>query len=69
MKKHIHEFKLFIAGALVGALVGFIYWKWIGCHNNDCSITATPASSMIYFSVIGGLFLGMFSKEPTHLNH
>jgi hypothetical protein len=54
---------LFIAGAMVGAVAGFLYWKLIGCSTGTCAITSKPVNSTVYFSVMGALLFGIFKRE------
>lgn len=57
------QHKLLIAGILLGAISGFLYWNFIGCNSGSCAITSNPYNSTIYGSVIGGLVFSMFKKE------
>jgi hypothetical protein len=63
MKKFINEQRLYILGALVGAVSGFFYWKLIGCSSGTCMITSSPIRSTLYFAMMGALFFGIFKKE------
>lgn len=63
MKNWVSKNILYIAGALVGALTGYLYWKFIGCTSGTCAITSKPFNSSIYFAVMGALLFGMFKKE------
>lgn len=63
MKNWVSKNILYIAGALVGALTGYLYWKFIGCASGTCAITSKPFNSSIYFAVMGALLFGMFKKE------
>lgn len=47
---------------LLGALGGFLYYKYVGCVNGTCAITANPYMSTIYGVMMGGLF-GAFQKR------
>ena len=38
---------------IAGAILGFLYWKFIGCNSGTC-----PIKSVWYFSTIWGLLLG-----------
>ena len=63
MKKWVLQNKLYVIGALAGAVAGFLYWKYIGCVTGSCAITSDPTRSTIYFAVMGALLLGMFKKN------
>ena len=63
MKNLMLSNKLYGIGALVGALAGFLYWKYIGCLTGSCAITSNPIRSTFYFAIIGALLFGMFKKE------
>lgn len=54
---------LWIAGAIVGLVAGFLYWKYVGCLGGTCTITSKPINSMAYFSVLGGLVFSIFQPK------
>lgn len=39
----------------IGAVVGFLYYHFVGCSSGQCAITSNP-----YSSTIAGSFLGLF---------
>ena len=41
--------------ALVGALGGYLYYRFVGCASGACPITSNPYISTIYGGVIGTL--------------
>lgn len=59
LKKHI----LTIIGLGVGAVGGFLYWKFIGCNSGTCAITSDPYKSSLYGLAMGGLLFSMFQKD------
>lgn len=61
--KLLIQHKLLIAGILLGAISGFLYWNFIGCNSGSCAVTSNPYNSTIYGSVMGGLVFSMFKKE------
>ncbi len=63
MKKWFKNNLLYIIGAAVGALAGFIYWQQVGCASGTCAITSKPLNSTLYGALMGALLLGMFKKE------
>ncbi|AZZ58846.1 DUF6132 family protein [Riemerella anatipestifer] len=58
IKKH----KLSIIGAIIGAISGYLYWKFVGCSTGTCAITSKPINSTLYGGVMGALFLSLFKK-------
>jgi len=63
--KIIKDNMLTIIGIMVGALGGFLYWKFVGCSSGTCSITSKPLNSTLYGMVMGGLLFSMFKKKNT----
>lgn len=55
-----------MVGAVVGGLVGFLYWKFIGCTSGTCKITSSPLNSTLYFAMMGTLVFSMFKKGAKH---
>lgn len=52
-----------LVGILLGAMAGFLYWKFVGCESGNCAITSSPINSTIYGSVMGGLISSSFKKK------
>ncbi|SMP91370.1 hypothetical protein SAMN05421679_10358 [Epilithonimonas pallida] len=48
---------------IVGAIAGYLYWKFVGCHSGSCAITSNPVNSTLYGSVMGGLLFSMLKKS------
>lgn len=44
-----------LAGVVIGCILGFVYYKLVGCPTGSCPITSNPYSSTIYGGVIGFL--------------
>jgi hypothetical protein len=63
MKKWFSNNKLYLAGAIAGAIAGYLYWLQIGCSSGTCIITSRPVNSTLYGALMGSLLLGMFKKE------
>jgi len=64
--------KLVIAGIIIGAIGGFIYWKQIGCSTGTCMITSKWHNSTGYGALMGGLLFSMFKapvKKETKQNN
>ncbi len=63
MKKWLSVRKWYVAGALLGAAVGFTYWYFVGCDSGTCLITGQPVNSTLYGGTLGALILGMLGNE------
>ncbi len=63
MKKWFNNNKLYLAGAIIGAIAGYLYWQQVGCSSGTCMITSKPINSTLYGALMGALLLGMFKKE------
>lgn len=63
MKKWLNNYKLYLVGAIVGAIAGYFYWQQIGCSSGTCMITSKPLNSTVYGALMGSLLLGLFKKE------
>ena len=63
MKKWFKNNALYLIGAAVGAIAGYIYWQQVGCASGTCMITSKPINSTLYGALMGSLLFGMFKKE------
>ncbi len=63
MKKWCKNNMLYIIGALVGAIAGFLYWNYVGCSSGTCAITSKPVNSTLYGALMGSLFFGIFKRD------
>ncbi|RZF57922.1 DUF6132 family protein [Sphingobacterium corticibacterium] len=67
MKKFAKKNLLTITGMIVGAIAGYLYWKFVGCHSGSCAITSNPVNSTLYGSVMGGLLFSMLKKSKAKI--
>jgi hypothetical protein len=66
MKQQWTKYKPVLIGAVVGAALGFAYWKFIGCSSGSCMITSKPLNSSLYGALMGGLlFASIFEKKKS----
>jgi len=42
-------------GIVLGAALGYAYYRFVGCATGSCPITRNPWSSALYGAVMGGL--------------
>jgi hypothetical protein len=54
---------LVFVGILVGALCGYLYYKYVGCASGTCAITSKPVNSTLYGALMGGLLFSLFSDK------
>ncbi len=59
---------LIMIGAGIGALGGWLYWKYIGCTTGTCPITARPLTSTLYGALIGALLFNAFTPAKKTIN-
>jgi hypothetical protein len=69
MLQFLNKHKLYVIGAVLGALVGYLYWQYVGCESGTCAITSKPLNSTLYGSLMGTLFLGMFDTQKKDTGH
>ena len=50
-------------GIVIGAISGYLYYRFVGCSSGTCRITSKPINSTLYFALIGGLLFKMFVKD------
>lgn len=65
MKHWLIKQKGYFIGAAVGALGGFLYWKYIGCLDGTCAITSNPLHSTVYFGLAGLLAASFFKQDQS----
>lgn len=53
MRNSIKEKSLVLIFALIGAIGGFLYWKYVGCLSGTC-----PIQSVWYWSTLWGAAAG-----------
>jgi hypothetical protein len=56
MNKTLTRLIKIAAGAAAGALIGFLYYKFIGCRIGTCPLTSSAVKSAVFGAVMGFLF-------------
>lgn len=49
-----------IAGLILGALGGFLYYRLVGCNSGGCAITSNPYISILWGAAMGYLLADIF---------
>ena len=60
-------FRLFL-GLFAGAVVGLIYWKFVGCHSGTCPLTSNPYKTVGIYALMGGLLTYKSGSEKDEPN-
>ncbi|TAH25896.1 MAG: hypothetical protein EAZ07_05850 [Cytophagales bacterium] len=68
MSSLISKYRISIISTIVGAIMGYLYFYFIGCSSGSCSITSKPINSSIYGAILGILINNSFSKSNTNEN-
>lgn len=62
MENFIKKYKLGLIGIVLGGILGYAYYHFIGCNTGTCDITSKPINSSVYGMVMGYLILSTFEK-------
>ena len=62
MMDFLVKYKLGLVGILVGGILGYAYYHFIGCTTGSCAITSKPLNSTAYGMVMGYLMFSVFEK-------
>ena len=55
--------KLIFIGATLGAIIGFFYWKEVGCLSGTCAIQSVWYNMTAYGLILGGLFGSIIQEQ------
>ena len=55
MKKFAQKYKKHLLFAVLGATLGFAYWRFVGCTSGTCPLTSNWHTSVLFGSLIGFL--------------
>ena len=55
MKEYYIKYRFRIVFIILGAITGFLYWRFIGCSSGTCPITSHWYTSAIYGMLLGWL--------------
>jgi hypothetical protein len=46
-----------MAGAVVGGVIGYLLYKFLGCRTGTCPIAGNPWISTAWWAMIGGIIM------------
>lgn len=52
-----------LSGFIGGAVLGYLYFYYIGCASGTCAITSNPYNSTLYGAVMGLVFMWPAKKK------
>lgn len=52
-----------LIGVLIGAILGYLYYRYVGCITGTCVITSRPLNATLYGALIGGLLTNSLLKK------
>jgi phage shock protein E len=64
MNSFIRNNRLTLIGIVLGLIVGYLYYHFVGCASGTCPITSKPLNSTLYGALLGGLLFNAFQKTP-----
>ncbi len=67
MKKFSKKYLITLIGSAIGAVAGYLYWRFVGCNTGSCAITSNGVNSTLYGAAMGGLLLSTFKKDKKAL--
>ena len=68
MKKKLKKWMRPILFTLGGVMVGYLYYRFVGCSTGSCAITSSPVNAMIYMGLIGFLLSVIYGKRRRSCN-
>lgn len=68
MKQFIQRYGKILLGVSLGALGGFLYWRFVGCSSGSCPITSSPYISTIWGALMGGILFSSFKTDQKKQN-
>ena len=58
------KYKLTFIGIFIGAILGYLYYFYVGCASGTCKITSSPVNSTLYGALMAGLLFNIFENKP-----
>jgi hypothetical protein len=48
-----------VIGAVLGGIVGFLFYRFVGCSTGSCKIASNPYLSTVYWAFLGALLANL----------
>lgn len=69
MQKFFTKYKFYFIAIPLGALAGFLYWRFVGCGSGTCPITSKWYNSTLYGMIIGALLVNTKPRKKKEVNN
>lgn len=63
MNSFLMKYKFGLVGIVIGGILGYAYYHFIGCTTGSCAITSKPFNSTAYGMLMGYLMFSVFQKS------
>ena len=63
MKEFLTKYRITIIFGVIGAIGGFLYWRFVGCASGTCPITSYWYTMSPYGILMGGLVGEIFRTK------
>lgn len=65
MKDFIQKYRLQLILAVIGAVAGFFYWRFVGCQSGSCPLKSVWYYNVLFGGLIGYLLADMYVDYDT----
>ena len=66
MKTGLKRYGLLSLGLVLGAVGGYLYWRYVGWAGGTCPIASSPWASTVWGAALGGLLTSSLKKEKSY---
>lgn len=64
----IKKYKTYLIGIVIGAISGYLYWRFVGCSSGSCPITSKWYNTVLY-GILVGIILGSPGKKKKSVDN
>jgi hypothetical protein len=57
------KYKWYVLGGIVGLIIGYAHWYYIGCSSGTCPLTSNPVNSSLYGMFFGIMVVSLFTDN------
>lgn len=56
-KLFLKKYKKVFIGIIVGGVIGYLYYYFVGCSTGTCPLTSSPVNSVLVGMLLGGVLM------------